>query len=186
MIAFYYIVKGCIYFMKIFNIILGAILIIIFLVSLFRNKNHFIFFKALFLFLALIIGSTINFIIFLLLEYNFLNIDNGLKAGNLFILLGLMIIMSGLILYLYLLLLNWIFPLNSTILSIIEYYIQWTLIYVTIYQVIFENLKKVKYIDVYIKVGNLLNPDVFVVMILPSFISAWIAVILLKKHNNQL
>ena len=27
MIAFYYIVKGCIYFMKIFNIILGAILI---------------------------------------------------------------------------------------------------------------------------------------------------------------
>lgn len=97
-----------------------------------------------------------------------------------------MIIMSGLILYLYLLLLNWIFPLNSTILSIIEYYIQWTLIYVTIYQVIFENLKKVKDIDVYIKVGNLLNPDVFVVMILPSFISAWIAVILLKKHNNQL
>lgn len=169
--------------MKIFNIILGAILIIIFLVSLFRNKNHFIFFKALFLFLALIIGSTINFIIFLLLEYNFLNIDNGLKV---FILLGLMIIMSGLILYLYLLLLNWIFPLNSTILSIIEYYIQWTLIYVTIYQVIFENLKKVQDIDIYIKVGNLLNPDVFVVMILPSFISAWIAVILLKKHNNQL
>lgn len=64
MIAFYYIVKGCIYFMKIFNIILGAILIIIFLVSLFRNKNHFIFLKALFLFLALIIGSTINFIVF--------------------------------------------------------------------------------------------------------------------------
>lgn len=75
-----------------------------------------------------------------------------------------------------------IFKFSATTLTLVEYYIQWSLIYVTVYQAIFSNIKKIKSITKFIEVGNFLNPDLIVVLVLPSFISAWIAVILYKKH----
>jgi hypothetical protein len=37
-----------------------------------------------------------------------------------------------------------------------------------------------------IKTVRILNPDLLVVIVLPSFISIWIAVVLLKKYQHDL
>ena len=73
------------------------------------------------------------------------------------------------------------FKFSTTTLTLVEYYIQWSLIYVTVYQAIFSNIKHISTITHFIRVGNFLDPNLLVVVVLPSFISAWIAVILYKK-----
>lgn len=93
---------------------------------------------------------------------------------------------SGLLLYVGLKVLNHYVQLSTTTLTLIEYYIQWTLIYVTVYQSVFAQIGKIGDLAKYIKVGTLLDPNTLVMTVLPSFISAWIAVILLKKHIHAI
>ncbi|WP_297819947.1 hypothetical protein [uncultured Lactobacillus sp.] len=166
---------------QIWPIFLG-ILVAVILGLVFKEKEHFYFVKALILFAGMLIFSTINFLIFFFISFLFIRTDHVLKLGNLFFLIGILVIISGILLYVGLRLFNKIFPLSVTTLTLIEYYIQWTLIYVTVYQAIFSNVKKITSVAHYIKVGNFLDPNLFVVIILPSFISAWIAVVLFKRH----
>lgn len=170
---------------QVWPIFLG-ILIIVILTLIFKEKDHFFFVKALVLFAGMLLFSTVNFLIFFFISFLFIRTDHILKLGNLFVLLGILVIISGILLYIGLRLFNKVFPLSVTTLTLIEYYIQWTLIYVTVYQAIFSNVKKITSVAHYIRVGNFLDPNLFVVIILPSFISAWIAVVLFKRYRRAI
>ncbi|GBG04709.1 hypothetical protein NR996_03165 [Lactobacillus rodentium] len=170
---------------QIWPIFLG-ILIIPLIFIIFKEKGHFEFIKALVLFALMLIMSLLIFIALLYIAFLSMHIDKGLKLGNLFILVAIMIVIAGEFLYLGLRVWNKVFPFEVTILTIIEYYIQWTLIYFTVYQAVFANIDKVSHWVKYIKVGNILDPNLLAVIILPSFMSAWIGVVLFKKHIHAI
>lgn len=157
-------------------------MVIALIIILFRSEHKFEFLKAAILFIVQIILSTINFLIFFTIAYLLMKNRNHVYLGNLFLLLAIFVVLSGLLLYWGMLLAKRIFKFSTTTLTLVEYYIQWSLIYVTVYQAIFSNIKRIKTITEFIKVGNFLDPNLIVVLVLPSFISAWIAVILYKKH----
>ena len=103
---------------------------------IFTSKNRFYFLKAIILFLALLIFSTINFLIFFGVAALFINRIHDMKLGNLF----LLVILSGLFLYEGLKKFNKFHQISEITLTLIEYCIQWSLIYVTVYQSIFNNI----------------------------------------------
>lgn len=147
---------------------------------------RFYFLKAIILFLVLLIFSTINFLIFFGIAALFINRIHDMKLGNLFLLLGALVILSGLFLYEGLKKFNKFHQISEITLTLIEYCIQWSLIYVTVYQSIFNNIAKIHTITKMIKTVRILNPDLLVVIVLPSFISIWISVVLLKKYQHDL
>lgn len=159
-----------------------AFVILALLIVLFKSENKFQFLKAGILFIVQIVFSTINFLIFFAIAYLLMKNKNYVYLGNLFLLLAIFVTLSGIMLFWGMLLAAKFFKFSATTLTLVEYYIQWGLIYVTVYQAIFSNIKRIKTITEFIKVGNFLDPNLLVVLILPSFISAWIAVILYKKH----
>lgn len=75
--------------------------------------------------------------------------------------------------------------LDNTVLTLAEYIIQWGLIYITIYQVIFDHfiskdsLSSISQLEVS-------TPTDLMVLILPALISVWIAVILDKLNQNNI
>lgn len=159
--------------------IIGAIIVLI--IALFRSEHKFEFLKAGILFLIQIFFSIINFLIFLLIAYLLMRNLDHIDLGNLFLLLAAFVILSGIFVYWGMRLAAHIFKFSTTTLTLVEYYIQWSLIYVTVYQAIFSNIKHISSITHFVRIGNFLDPNLFVVIVLPSFISAWIAVILYKK-----
>lgn len=164
----------------IYFFLLFAILIL--LIGLFKSENKFQFVKAAIIFAVQLIFSTINFIIFFYVSYLLLRGKSYVDLGNLFFLFAIFVVISGILLFWGMLLAAKVIKFSATTLTLIEYYIQWSLIYVTVYQAIFSNIKKIKSIGEFIKIGNFLDPNLFIVLVLPSFISAWIAVVLYKKH----
>ena len=136
------------------------ILAVVIMGYIFTSKNRFYFLKAIILFLVLLIFSTINFLIFFGIAALFINRIHDMKLGN--------------------------HQISEITLTLIEYCIQWSLIYVTVYQSIFNNIAKIHTITKMIKTVRILNPDLLVVIVLPSFISIWISVVLLKKYQHDL
>ncbi len=163
-----------------------AFTILALIIILFRSENKFQFLKAGILFIFQIFFSTINFLIFFVISYLLMQNKDHINLGNLFILLAIFVILSGILLYLGMRIAAKFFKLSTTVITLIEYYIQWSLIYVTVYQAIFSNLKRISVVTRFIKVGNFLDPNLIIVAILPSFISAWIAIILYKKHTKAI
>lgn len=159
-----------------------AFVIITLILMLFRSENKFQFIKAAILFIVQIFFSTVNFLIFFLFAFLLMKDKDHVYLGNLFLLLAIMVVLSGILLYWGMRVAHKFLKFSTTTLTLIEYYIQWSLIYVTVYQAIFSNIKRISTITEFIKVGNFMDPNLLVVIILPSFISAWIAVILYKKH----
>jgi uncharacterized membrane protein YqjE len=159
--------------------IIAVIIIVVFL--LFRSEHKFEFLKAAILFVIQLCCSTINFLIFMVIAYMIMSQWDHVNLGNLFLLLAAFVVLSGVFVYWGMRLASKIFKFSTTTLTLVEYYIQWSLIYVTVYQAIFSNIKHITSITNFIRVGNFLDPNLFVVVILPSFISVWIAVILYKK-----
>lgn len=159
-----------------FFVILAALIV------LFKSENKFQFLKAAVLFIFQLFFSTINFLLFFVISYLLMHDRDHVDLGNLFLLLAIFVILSGILLYWGMRVAAKFLKFSITVLTLIEYYIQWGLIYVTVYQAIFSNLKRISSISHFIRVGNFLDPNLIVVIILPSFISAWIAIILYKKH----
>lgn len=153
---------------------------------IFTSKHRFYFLRAIILFLILLLLSTINFSIFFGIAALFIDRIHDMKLGNLFLLLAALVILSGLLLYEGLKRFNKYHRISEITLTLIEYCIQWALVYVTVYQSIFNNIAKIHTITKMIKTVRILNPDLLVVIILPSFISIWIAVVLLKKYQHDL
>lgn len=158
--------------------VIGAIIILI--IALFRSEHKFEFLKAAILFLAQIFFSTVNFLLFFVIAYFMMQDKDHVNLGNLFLLLAAFVVLSGMFIYWGMRVAAHVFKFSTT-LTLVEYYIQWSLIYVTVYQAIFSNIKHISTITHFIRVGNFLDPNLLVVVVLPSFISAWIAVILYKK-----
>lgn len=163
------------YFFLVF-VILAALIV------LFKSENKFQFLKAAVLFVFQLFFSTINFLLFFVISYLLMHDKDHVDLGNLFLLLAIFVILSGILLYWGMRIAAKFLKFSTTVLTLIEYYIQWGLIYVTVYQAIFSNIKRISSISHFIRVGNFLDPNLIVVIILPSFISAWIAIILYKKH----
>ena len=159
-----------------------GIAILVLIVLLFRSENKFQFAKAGVLFVFQLTFSTVNFLIFFFITYLLMNDRKEVYLGNLFLLLAIFVILSGIFLYWGMRVAEKFIKFSVTTLTLIEYYIQWSLIYVTVYQAIFSNIARIKTITQFIRVGNFLDPNLLVVIILPSFISTRIAVILYKKH----
>ncbi|MCU9534119.1 hypothetical protein [Streptococcus sp. CSL10205-OR2] len=106
-------------------------------------------------------------------------------VASLFILILSIAIISGIILY-------WIgvwlipklkIPMSVIVLS--EYIIQWSLIYITVYQITFDSLFKGEAADQVAKI-DVTNPTQMMIMVLPSLISIWIAVILYRIRKNDI
>ena len=159
--------------------VIGAIIILI--IALFFFFFKFEFLKAAILFLAQIFFSTVNFLLFFVIAYFMMQDKDHVNLGNLFLLLAAFVVLSGMFIYWGMRVAAHVFKFSTTTLTLVEYYIQWSLIYVTVYQAIFSNIKHISTITHFIRVGNFLDPNLLVVVVLPSFISAWIAVILYKK-----
>lgn len=159
--------------------VIGAIIVLI--ITLFRSEHRFEFLKAAILFIIQIFFSTINFLLFFVIAYFMMQNKDHVNLGNIFLLLAAFVVLSGIFLYWGMRLAAHVFKFSTTTLTLVEYYIQWSLIYVTVYQAIFSNIKHINTITHFIKVGNFLDPNLLVVVVLPSFISSWIAVILYKK-----
>ena len=156
--------------------------VILAIIIIFRSERKFEFLKDAILFIIQVFFSTINFLIFFVIAFLLMHDRDSVSLGNLFLLLAMFVVFSGIFVYWGMRLAAHVFKFSTTTLTLIEYYIQWSLIYVTVYQAIFSNVKKISSIAHFIRVGNFLDPNLAIVLILPSFISAWIAVILYKKH----
>lgn len=146
------------------------------------GKNKYIFFQATLLsfilimtsFLALILGMAITIII-----DGFLSLNNGLFTFGLII-----ILISGTVeFFLIKEIFNRYFK-NTLILMMVEYYIQWTLIYLTLYQFITQSLKG---IELDIKLGSLfriLDINTLNLTILPVLLISWIAITMIKINED--
>lgn len=163
----------------------GGILILIAIIMILKSTARSDWLKSLFLFIFLVILSFINFIAMMFVSFLLIR-HQTLYLGNLFILFAIFVTISGIIMFWWLNLLKHIINYDDTVLTLMEYYIQWSLIYVTIYQTIFSNIKRVTNLAKFIKIGNLLDPNVFITLVLPSFISVWIGIIMYKKHTHKI
>lgn len=106
-----------------------------------------------------------------------------LEKSSSFSILAFVTFITGIILYYALALFQRRFRYSKSILTLIEYYIQWILVFVTLYQVIFEDqFKNVAQI----KQLSLLAPTDLIVGLFPALISSWIAIVLYKLTQNEL
>ncbi|GAA0068226.1 hypothetical protein UT300002_30090 [Clostridium perfringens] len=99
--------------------------------------------------------------------------------------LFLIILINGIIIYWIIRAIIYKFKIEIQVITLCEYIIQWSLIYITIYQVIFENAfpkEMLKNIDNI----NITTPNDIVFLVLPSLISSWISVILYKLYKDKI
>ena len=146
-----------------------------------RKKERFAFFKA-----FLVVLSTLFFIIAIILLYFFSTAVLKMAMGSLFVLYGLIIILAGIFLFVVLKGVARWQPLSNTVLTLIEYYIQWSLIYATIYQIIFDNLLKTLQIVKNVSALTTISSNVVLVAVLSSFIASWLGIILYKFTKEKI
>ncbi|KRN45545.1 SA1002 family membrane protein [Limosilactobacillus ingluviei] len=151
-----------------------------------RKKERFAFFKALLLLAFLVVLSTLFFIIAIILLYFFSTTVLKMAMGSLFVLYGLIIILAGIFLFVVLKGVARWQPLSNTVLTLIEYYIQWSLIYATIYQIIFDNLLKTLQIVKNVSALTTISSNVVLVAVLSSFIASWLGIILYKFTKEKI
>lgn len=130
------------------------------------------------------VSILISVVMYLLLTIGVTNII-GQQLESVFLLGIVVIISTSLLLYFLLNLTTKKIILPMTLMKIIEYYIQWLLIYVTIYQVIFDQFIVSSEVKNTLQ-GNLDEPVAIIIVILPSFISIWIAVVLFRIRMEEL
>lgn len=159
------------------------LLSVILLGLLIRNKrvDKWLFLKALLLFSVMLsVSILISVAMYLLLTIGVANvIGEQLELGI------VVIISTSLLLYFLLNLTTKKIVLPIALMKIIEYYIQWVLIYVTIYQVIFDQFIVSSEVKNTLQ-GTIDEPVAIIIVILPSFISIWIAVVLFRIRMEEL
>ncbi|MDD6920201.1 MAG: hypothetical protein PUI85_03220 [Eubacteriales bacterium] len=105
--------------------------------------------------------------------------------GNLFIVILNIAIINGIIVYWIIRLVVPKLKINDRVIMLSEYIIQWSLIYITIYQVIFDNLipkESLREIDKL----DITTPTDMMIFVLPALISSWIAVILYRLYRKNI
>ena len=113
--------------------------------------------------------------------------DAPLTEG-LFSVAALAIALAGVVLYFVLRLQMRFVPVSMTSLTIIEYYIQWSLIYITVYQVVFDNLlaKALNIQSLVDGAVSITEPTAVMIIVLPALMATWISVILYKFKVKEI
>ncbi|MDN3100969.1 hypothetical protein P0E61_11490 [Enterococcus faecalis] len=149
-----------------------------------KRVDKWLFLKALLLFSVMLsVSILISVAMYLLLTIGVANVI-GEQLESLF-LLGIVVIISTSLLLYFLYLTTKKIVLPIALMKIIEYYIQWVLIYVTIYQVIFDQFIVSSEVKNTLQ-GTINEPVAIIIVILPSFISIWIAVVLFRIRMEEL
>lgn len=151
-----------------------------------RWRRTVMFLGAVGLGTVLVIGGFVV-LLAVLLVVGLLNAWFGFDPG-LFTGIFIMVLVGGVLLFSAFLPLLRRMRISLQVLTIVEYYIQWMLIYVTIYQVAIDQLKGLGNIlgDAEFKgeltgyLSNVLDPAFLVVLLLPVLISVWVTVAMAK------
>lgn len=106
---------------------------------------------------------------------------NGLNSFFLIILLVAFI--DGLLLYGVKRIVFKYITLDSKLLTLSEYIIQWSLIYITVYQVMYDNIFPNVSVAL-LRKFSVSHPSELMIGILPSLISVWVALIFYKIKNK--
>lgn len=126
-------------------------------------------------FIALLLGISI----ILLLSY-------VINLGNDLFIMGLLIILSGGIIEFFLLryfIKRWFNDIWT--LTVIEYFIQWLLVYLTLYQVMTHSLAKIDFELDFRTLFHVLNIDTLNLTLLPVLLISWISLIMHKINLRQ-
>lgn len=136
-------------------------------------------------FFLVFVQTTIGSILFTV-ALSFLNDSKMMNSlGSLFSLLITIAVINGIIIYW---INRWAFKvlkINDQVVTLCEYIIQWSLIYITVYQVVFDTIFPKEALQ-NINIEDLGTPTDLMILVLPSLISVWISVILYKIHKNSL
>ncbi len=111
------------------------------------------------------------------------NFSFAFSISNLFFIVAVWIFLSGLVLFFILRFFCEKFRVSNEVFVIMEYFIQWSLIYIALYQLIFDSLFKNSAIKEFIS-SERDNYSTFFLLLLSSFISVWIAIVLYKSQNK--
>lgn len=157
----------------------------------FPKEKRFNFLKSFVLVYAEVIMTSILFLGFI-----FLILITPLKNAmirtpdSLFVVVLLIAIIDGIIISWFN---RWFIPkfnITLQVQTLCEYIIQWSLIYITVYQVIFDNIvKSAKLIhnpEATLANLDIMNPADMILLILPSLISVWIGVIVYKAYKDTI
>lgn len=155
------------------------------------KKKRFYFLKATFLVgIETIIGVVLFGSFFFVIMQTFLKDIFLAGIGSLFALVLLIAVIDGFIIYWW----NRIFipklKVSHQVQTLGEYIIQWSLIYITVYQVIFDNfiatIQSASSKSFSVDNFSLTNPSDLIIIVLPTLISVWISIILYKTKENAI
>lgn len=168
-------------------VLIVGFLILGFLVSSRQNADHLIFFKALGLFgIMLVISAIIFYIVFQIYTGTETVLDFGkINISSLFSIVLFVILVTGYCLYWLLRLIEDKTHFTEDLLDLAEYYLNWTLLYLTIYQIVFDKTTTSESINQIISL-NASNPDLIIFLMLPSLLSAWMAIVFYKIHFSKI
>lgn len=167
----------------------GLLLILIFLSGFFTRMHkayRFSLWKAV---LLTAVGTITGMVFFtgLMWLVIFTGLNNTLitDTGSIFVLILLIAFIDGIFLY-------WIadfvfrkIKVQIQVFTLSEYIIQWSLIYITVYQVIYDNIFPKQETSI-LENFDFNNPSQVIVGVLPSLISVWIGLILYKLSKDKL
>ncbi|MEM5398269.1 SA1002 family membrane protein [Staphylococcus gallinarum] len=174
--------------MAIINII---VIIILFLLTGFlsgKNKDKLLFIKAFISAIFMIITSFVSIIISCIITYYLL--AHLMHDGNSIFILGVVtLLLAGIINYHFIKLIIRLSYYNEMLIMILEYYIQWTTIFFTLYQFFTsssETLEKLKHLQIS---TNTLDISFMNIIILPILLVSWISIamtkIFIKDHKED-
>lgn len=139
-------------------------------------------------FILLLVMVVISGAIFLALFYTAIRLElhfNFVHANSVFSLILLLAVVIGLLMARFLRWFQGHFHYSVTTLTMMEYYIQWTLIYVTVYQVLFDNLfqSSKEFVNLISK-GTIVDPKYLILALFPALMSTWIGIALYKVRQK--
>lgn len=152
-----------------------------------HRTHNLIYVHSMILIIMMVALSMISFIIVL---YTVMDLVFDLRlfhVSSVFSLILLIAVLIGIVMTNFLRWFQQHFHYSPTSLTIMEYYIQWSLIYTTIYQVLFSDLSKSsKYMIKIMAESRIVDPDYLIMALLPALISTWIAIVLYKVQQKQI
>ena len=152
-----------------------------------REYHRRIFAESFALLIGMIATNTAMFVIILLVAIRLEKYWQVMRTSSLFSMILLIAVFTGIILYHLLKMVQRKLDWPITAMTLVEYYIQWTLIYITIYQVLFNDF--VKSSQKMLRVAQdsmVINPDLLVIALCPSLIPTWIAIVLYKFYRKEI
>lgn len=144
-----------------------------------RRSRSRVYVESLVLILILILLSMVLFIALLVA---LVLLPVSISVSSYFSAILLLVIVVGLIMSMFLSGVQKRFCYSMTM----EYYIQWTLIYTTIYQVIFNTASRDRGIQQLLTGTQFIAPDYIIMALFPALISTWIAIVVYKVRKNNI